>query len=99
MPEPQRERHTRPPGRVSGNGHRPAEALWHAAEAVDADCADDLLGDPEPRTWNRPASPGVPVHWDWPWARVAAAPHVEVVLRKAGGPSGPPANGHANGAG
>jgi 2,6-dihydroxypseudooxynicotine hydrolase len=107
------ERHARPKGHARGNGYLngngnghghgnrngATESLWHAAEAVDADFADDLLGDSEPRTWNRPASQGVPVQWDWPWARVES-PHVEVVVRKAGSLSGPSSNGHqANGAG
>jgi 2,6-dihydroxypseudooxynicotine hydrolase len=92
----QLERHARPARRVERNGGEPADAPWHAAEAVDPDFADALRGEPEPRAWNRPASPGVPVHWEWPWMRLQH-PHIEVVLRRAGGLDGPSSNGHGNG--
>jgi diguanylate cyclase (GGDEF)-like protein len=95
-----RDKHMRPARRAETNGHVEAEPLWHAAEAVDPDFADELCGEARPREWNQPASPGVPVHWDWPWAN-SARPHIEVVHHKAGPGMAPTPNGstHRNGFG
>ena len=59
------------------------DGAWRAAEAVDPEFADALLGDQTPRQWNRQTAAGMPVRWDWPWNR-ASAPLIEVVQRRAG---------------
>lgn len=88
----QLEKHARPAPRSEANGNGAAEG-WTAAEAVDPDFADALCGEAPPREWNRPADPGMPVHWQWPWSRLDQR-HIEVVVRKAGPGVAAPAAGN-----
>ncbi len=56
---------------------------WGAAEAVDPDFAEELVGEGASLVWKAVATPPEPVHWAW-WRR---APHerVQIVFRTASG--------------
>jgi 2,6-dihydroxypseudooxynicotine hydrolase len=62
---------------------------WQAAEAVDPDFADALLGEPSSVRWNKPASEGLPAHWRWNLSPRKHEP-IEVVTRTARAAGGVP---------
>ena len=72
-----RSRSRRPHLVADANGH----GAQLAAEAVDADFAEALSGEQEPRRWNAPERPALPARWR-PFS-VAGDERVEVVLRQA----------------
>jgi len=63
---------------VAGDDGIARDGAWSAAEAVDPDFAEALLGDSPRRVWNRvsggdggpetEALPVAPAAWRWPWA-------------------------------
>jgi hypothetical protein len=75
--------------------HRPSESArreeavvaldggFAAAEMVDPEFADALIGEAAPRQWHTNGLPGMPVQWEWPWSH-AVNHAIEVVHRTAG---------------
>ena len=90
----QLERHHGPlqPGRPRVESE--PEAHWHAAEAVDPDFADELLGDVRRIAWRKRESESLPAHWSWRWGPLGRE-RLEVVHRLAGGIAAPALNGAA----
>jgi 2,6-dihydroxypseudooxynicotine hydrolase len=87
----QLERHHRPRPRVVARDAA-NDGAWMAAEAVDPDFEDALLGDLPPRQWSRNDTPGEAVRWAWPWQKapeVVEEERIEVVLRQARGVPSP----------
>ena len=60
------------------------EASWHAAEAVDPDFADALIGDVPRIEWRHRETQSLPAHW-WNRGPQRGAERLEVVHRLAGG--------------
>lgn len=58
------------------------EAVWGAAEAVDAEFGDALTGDVPRLEWNHAVAGAIPARWRW-WWKSPNADRIEVVERSA----------------
>ncbi|MEO5617480.1 MAG: alpha/beta fold hydrolase [Candidatus Eisenbacteria bacterium] len=70
------------------------EAHWQAAEAVDPEFADAMLGDAPRREWQHRETESLPAHWRWRRGPVSCE-RLEVVHRLAGGLAAATLNGAA----
>jgi 2,6-dihydroxypseudooxynicotine hydrolase len=82
-----------PPPRPRRAGPDPRDAMFMAAEAVDADFADDLAGEGPRMEWHsRRDNASIAARFSWPWS---AERNVQVLHQTAAGPLAPgvtPAN-------
>lgn len=76
---------THVPARPRRAGPDPRDAAFVAAEAVDPDFADDLVGEGSPREWHtHRRNESLAARFSWPWAQER---HVQCVRRTAIGPT------------